>query len=93
MPLIVYFKNGTQLVIKGISLDPKEWKPGRIVKRQTPAGHDILILTSDINLIEYVPDEEYQRRIEEMRRQREEQAAAQASRIARPAMMIPRKSN
>ena len=93
MPVVIYFKNGTQLVIKGERIEKKEWKHGHRLQKKAINGHNILILTDEINIVEYVPDEEYQQRIEEMKRQKEAQAGAQASRIARPAMMIPRKKN
>lgn len=93
MPLVIYFKNGIQLIIKGERIEEKEWKPGHRLQKKAINGHDMLILTDEINIVEYVPDDEYQQRIEEMKRQKEMQAGAQSSRIAKPAWVIPKKQN
>lgn len=93
MPIIIIFKNGLNVIVDGQRINEKEWRRGRILKKTAMNGHDILISTEAVAIVEHVPDEEYQRRIKEIKHQKEKEVEQQESRIAKPVFVIPKKLN
>lgn len=92
MPLILILKNGVNFIIQGEKIDPSEWKGKKLKPTKAVNGHDTLISPAEVCVIEHIPLDEYQQKIEEIRRQKEEKSGGQQQgRIARPAMVIPRK--
>ena len=92
MPLILILKNGVNFIIQGEKVDPSEWKGKKLKLTKVVNGHDALILPAEVCVIEHIPFDEYQSKMEEIRQKKEEKAGGQQQgRIARPGMMIPRK--
>ncbi len=91
MPIVIIFKNGLNVVLSEENLNAKEWKPGRVLKKKAVNGHEVLIITDAVAIIEHMPDEEYRLKLEEIEKKKE--AERQGPRIARPVFVTPKKLN
>lgn len=93
MPLFLTLKNRIQFAIEGEKINPSDWKGKKWRVAKGMNGHELVVLTSEVCIVEYVPLDEYKTHLEQARQENEKKLADQQGRIARPAMMIPKKVN
>jgi len=90
MPLFLTLKNGLQILVQDENI--KWWRGKKVMVLRATNGHRIALLPREIIMAEVIPLNEYERAQEEAKRKREQQEASQG-RIARPALMVPRKTH
>ena len=87
MPLLLTLKNGAQLAIQGEGIKVWGWKRKGLKMVKALNGHELVVSAGEVCIIEYIPLDEYQKRLEQAKQERE----GKGGRIARPVMTIPRK--